>query len=1456
MADERIVVELALQGVQETVRQIQSVISAQSDLLIIQESSGVRQRQVYDSVAASAQAAAQAQVDAAKRAAEQIAQAEAASTKAIVEAAAQQAAARRNAAAQAVAPAVQQQIRAAAFPTPSNLTPQRLQVAVDAAQFTAARNAIVAQQTAAQTLQGRLSALGTVIKANVASLGTFTTSVKDNAVALGTQGQAASGATRNNITYLSVLSAIHAASFLATNQTFSMIGSFVTLTAAFGKVSVVGAVLGAALGGVLAIFGQINQAMEQITAAAETGAKVLAGFAALTGGAAVAAGVASVKVASSVESQLAAVRAFGGATADQLGVVEQQAGQFARQFGIAAADVVQATALFSKAGGSVEEAIAGATEAIVKLQIASAGELSAAQSATVLSAAMKQFNLTGAESGHIADVLTAAFQGSALSATGVQQAFVQAAPGAAALGISIDDLGAAIALIGDRLVKGTITGTAFKQAILDLISPSAKAQEIFKQYGITVKDASGNTLPLVDIVDQLNQAFGKMVDEEGNVIKQQDAATIAALGGARAFLAFNVLTEQGATGLQKYRTALDAVSATDIANVLLLPLNKQLEVLTTNIQEVGRAFGGPLLQPIRNATVAAIGFVQQTIPHIQLLGEMLGVVVTGQGFGALQQKISELVSNSTLAIFLVELTNTFRNIKDVIVSQVIPAIGDLLVNLGLVASEPGRLTDMVTIFGKINEAIQFVGAAAAVAIRHLSAFLTNLIHNEGAGRAFRDTLGSIATLLITNLVTGIATSTAFLVIALKVMEGMGNLIRTHVLPNLDKFGQALILIGRIAQGVALSINAPFVELRAGLEFVRAIAEGVGIEKALERAKVAALDARGPLGGAADGFVNLGEALSGLAKGSQTSINEVDKILAGASASANATLKSYEDLAGEIPTALANVIAEIQQTQKEAQAAATLRGGGAAAAPVDTKAIDAAQKRIAEATSDVSRRLADLQTDAGQKAKETAKRALDRIAELQQTTAERILETIQTAQDRIKDLFRNVDERRADRQTLDDFKQGQEERLTAWQRELDKEDQAHARSLDNQRTDRQRNNEDIARGKEQELADDETHFSRFQDIAQRAFQRVQQAREVAFSRAQDIEATVFQRGLDREARAREFAQALAQAKTPEERQRLIQQQQQAVQDTAFRQGQEDKLTKFRLGQEDKRVKFTQSQEEQAVGFRNGLEDASLAHRRANELVLLDFRRKAEDIERGIREREDDAELQRRLDREDILTARRRADAQALQQEQDRLENIRNEEQAQRIRDEALQTVNKEIGKAQEQIDKVIEDATRALDEQATDVEKQTRNIINTLIDLKDDFPPDVLAAIGDQLAGSLTEAGSKAEALKGQLKAIRAQRLGEIQIEGATAAANLQMLGQQQLQQFQAPTQPSIPLGVLAVQTIQAASFVFPPGLEGPLSIAVLNALRQADIENLSLMGPEQPPPPPIDWKAAAREWFK
>lgn len=1309
-----------------------------------------------------------------------------------------------------------------------------------------------------------------------------TTVSNEKTNAIDKQAHAEVKAKTSGISYLSTLSAIHAASFLASGSTFTLLGSFTTLGLAFSKLGPGAIGVGLALGGILGIFGAVSNAAQLLQQVLISVVQTLATVTVAASAAVTVAGVAGVKIAADVETQLAGLRAFGGATAEQLREASAQSSELAIRFGVAAKDVLEGASLFARAGGTVKEAIDGATEAIVALTVASQGEIAAAQAAIAVSQGIKAFNLEGNEAIRVANVLAGAAQASALSFTGVTQAFIQAAPGARTLGITIEDLGATMALLGNELVKGTITGTAFKQFLLDLIAPSSKAANELAKYGVSVKTADGQIRPLIDILRDLNSALGDQAVESGKVTAAARAQALAIIFESRAALAANILTREGAAGLEEFRDALEKVTATNITSVLLLPLNKQLEILKTVVEEVGRAFGESLLSPIRAATVGAIEFFKQVIPLARLAGEAVQVLATGQGFEALQTKITDLVGNNQLSSFLIELVNTFRNVADVILNTIVPAIGDFATRLGLVGSESGRIDQIGTAFEGINKTIQTTGRVIAAVIGAFAELAVQMIHNEGRGAELRDTLGG----LVSKVLAGFLATTLALVPALAAAAAA-----------MPIFARASILVAQIALrliDVFKQLELKFIdiaELAARVGFITAVKEGdtpEDVKRVTEqyqrlgeaaqemRKKTAdALDVKGlsaqldAFGGTVEGLETV---ISNFARGttqeSAAALTAAESNAAALRLTASEAIQAFDELgtesshtqaqaaieasrvadvalerakvnargfvgvfdnaAGDIQDAFANIIASVETSFSSIRDA---RGGTTGDnSVVDTKAIETAVNRVSELARDLGRKLSNLAEDTSTKTQNIIDKGLERIEDIFEKAGEQLRDLGKQAQEQIDEIFSNIGQRRDDRARTDALKDELDDQLRNKQQELDSEERAEERALDRTRQLRQRDTEDNQRILDEQFSDLERVLSRSQDATERAYRLIQRGREDALKQSQDAEERGLRRSLDAAATARKEGQQLRNAKTPEERARVQQQIAESRSEAAFSAQQETQLLALRQRHEKQQRAASDQAETQSVTFRRGLEEQMLAFRKGNEATLRTVRRNIEDGERTQRETEEGKQLQRRMDREVRLREFREGQERALRTLQDTLENEAAQRQATKIVDKAIEQAQKIIANAVRQALEQETAIEQQLEQQRQELDRTLRQQGQSIVDFEENLSDDVKAALQPQLNALKTTLEREGQNLRDVATAQREAALSSI----GTAIG----MGQIDLESLRPNlTIPSTPVQVTPSQVInasviQAAQLIIGQAAASQLSQAMLGGLRQAGLEGV------------------------
>ena len=287
-------------------------------------------------------------------------------------------------------------------------------------------------------------------------------------------------------------------------------------------------------------------------------------------------GKASVKAAASFEYEMARVKAVANATGAEMAGMSKLALQLGKDTVFSAGEAAKGIYALATAGVSVADIMGGAAAAA--LDLAAAGELDVGRSAEIAAAAMNIFELKGKDVVAVADALAVGATKSAVEVSDMADAFNMSAAVAAQAGMSVQELTAAIALLGNAGIRGSDAGTSLKTMLMMLMAPTEQAADAMEQYGIEIYTASGEMKSLDESIAELDQSLAGLSQEEANHVKR-------VVAGQDAIRALNVLTKVGA---DNYRDMTDAVSrsgaAQDIAATKMDNLRGSYEQLKGSIE--------------------------------------------------------------------------------------------------------------------------------------------------------------------------------------------------------------------------------------------------------------------------------------------------------------------------------------------------------------------------------------------------------------------------------------------------------------------------------------------------------------------------------------------------------------------------------------------------------------------------------------------------------------------------------------------------------------------------------------------------------------------------------------------------------------------------------------------------------------------------------------------------------
>lgn len=378
---------------------------------------------------------------------------------------------------------------------------------------------------------------------------------------------------------------------------------------------------------------QYVQAMEQAAkATSETGsaAAKLAqqadavqqlGRATLAIGVAAAAGVGlAVAKFAEFDAAMSNVQAATHESAENMALLRDAALDAGDRTVFSAAEAANAIEELGKAGLTTQQILEGGLDGA--LNLAAAGGLEVAEAASAMAISLKQFNLEGSDAEHVADLMAAGAGKAVGDVTDLSAALNQAGLVANGAGHSIEDTTGVLAAFADAGLLGSDAGTSLKSAMIALQAPTAKAQAVMADYGLSFYDANGQMRSFDEIAGQLKTNLGSLSDEQRN-------SALATIFGNDALRVANVLYDEGATGIAKYiEQTNDAGYAAETARIRLDNLNGDVEKLGGALDSTFIKTGSAANDSLRSLTQGATWAVSEigALPEPVLAG---GLALTG-----------------------------------------------------------------------------------------------------------------------------------------------------------------------------------------------------------------------------------------------------------------------------------------------------------------------------------------------------------------------------------------------------------------------------------------------------------------------------------------------------------------------------------------------------------------------------------------------------------------------------------------------------------------------------------------------------------------------------------------------------------------------------------------------------------------------------------------------------------
>ena len=315
------------------------------------------------------------------------------------------------------------------------------------------------------------------------------------------------------------------------------------------------------------------------------------------------------------------VQAVTQATDADFKALTRTAQRLGRDTSYTAQQAADAMVSLGRMGFSPTE-IQASIDAVLNLARSTGTEL--AEAGDIAANSMRIFGIEASQMSDVADVLTVTANSSAQTLIDLFEALKMGGPQAAAAGESIRETSAAIAVLANMGIKGSLAGTALRKSFSQFAK--VKVQDQLRSVGVETVDANGNLRKMAEIMRDIAKAMSTMPTAE----KLAFAEDIFDIRGSLAGLTLTANTDELDAMLAKLQD-VEGVAA-DTAKKMDAGLGGAFRLLLSAAEGAMNAIADAMnstLQPLVVKVTAVINAFTQWIEANQGLVTAFAVTVAG-----------------------------------------------------------------------------------------------------------------------------------------------------------------------------------------------------------------------------------------------------------------------------------------------------------------------------------------------------------------------------------------------------------------------------------------------------------------------------------------------------------------------------------------------------------------------------------------------------------------------------------------------------------------------------------------------------------------------------------------------------------------------------------------------------------------------------------------------------------
>ncbi len=342
-------------------------------------------------------------------------------------------------------------------------------------------------------------------------------------------------------------------------------------------------------------------------------------------------GTYAVNVGKNFDSAMSQVAATMGTTVDQIGNLSEFAKEMGATTQFSATEAAEAMNYLALAGYDAEKQIAALPTV---LNLAAAGDMDLAYASDLVTDSMAALGLSMNQLENYSDQMAKTAQKSNTSVAQLGEAILVCGGQAKMAGMDTTQMNTALGILADNGIKGSEGGTALRNVLKNLYTPTTQAEKAMKKLGISAKNSDGTLKGTQQVLQELDAAMAGLSEAD----RMQAMADIF---DTRTIAAANALLKDSGERWNELSGEIEDCNgaAKDMAATMLDNLEGDITILKSATEGLGISMYEGLNAPLREITKTATGMVDQ-----------LNKAMKEGGFTGLAEALGDVLSQAVTKI--------------------------------------------------------------------------------------------------------------------------------------------------------------------------------------------------------------------------------------------------------------------------------------------------------------------------------------------------------------------------------------------------------------------------------------------------------------------------------------------------------------------------------------------------------------------------------------------------------------------------------------------------------------------------------------------------------------------------------------------------------------------------------------------------------------------------------------